>query len=90
MPARDVVIPNRQGLHMRPAAELVKLAGSFQADVRVGVGAKTADGKSVMQVLELAGDAVQGATMHLEVQGPEAEACLGALVALVEAGFNED
>src|SRR5690606_1079545 len=33
---RTVTIANRHGLHARPAAEFVKLAGTFSSDVMVG------------------------------------------------------
>src|SRR5690606_4149609 len=50
------VVSNRYGLHARPAAELVKLAGTFAADVRVAKGDLEVNGKSIMGVLMLAAE----------------------------------
>ncbi|MDQ3309970.1 MAG: HPr family phosphocarrier protein, partial [Gemmatimonadota bacterium] len=46
-----VTVPNRYGLHARPAAELVKLASRFRAEVWVGKEGLEVNGKSIMGVL---------------------------------------
>ncbi len=82
----DVV--NRAGLHARPAAELVKLAGSFLADIHVEKDGLRVNGKSIMGVLMLAAD--QGSTLRFTACGPDADAALHALTDLVRRGFEED
>jgi phosphotransferase system HPr (HPr) family protein len=88
--ARDVKIANREGLHMRPATEFVTIANRYASDVRVAVGDQDANGKSIFELLELAGVATCGAVLRIEADGDDAEACLEALARLVEEKFHED
>ena len=89
MPIRHVQIVNPQGLHMRPAAEFVKTANRYLCTVTVRVGDKEANGKSVMDVLELAGDALCGAILRIEAEGEDAEACLDALAEVAKLRYDE-
>jgi phosphocarrier protein HPr len=84
---RTALIRNRAGMHARPAAEFVKLAGRFSAEVRVAKEALEVDGKSIMGVLMLAAE--QGSTLRLTASGADAGEALDALVALVDRGFGE-
>jgi phosphocarrier protein len=84
---RDVVIRNRLGLHARAAAQFVKTAERFRAEITVEVGRQRVNGKSIMGLLMLA--ASQGAILTLRAQGEDGSAALHALVALVEAQFGE-
>ena len=81
-------IRNRYGLHARPATDFASLAAGFDAAVRVRNGDEDADGKSVMELMFLA--ATQGTEVQVECTGADAQACLSALRALVERGFDED
>ncbi len=85
---RDVQIVNNRGLHARPAARFVRVAEQFSADVSVGKGDLTVSGTSIMGLMLLG--AAKGSWIVLTASGAEAEAALGALAALVEAGFHED
>lgn len=83
----DVVVRNPQGLHARPAAQLVAAANRFQADIRLQKGERTANAKSINQVATLG--VRQGDAVRFAVTGPDAEAAIQALKALAEAGFGE-
>jgi len=83
-----LTIPNRYGLHARPATDFAALAGGFAAAVRVRANDEDADGKSVMELMFLA--ATKGTQIEVECQGADAQACLDALRGLVEDGFHED
>jgi len=85
--SRQVTIVNRRGLHARASARFVKCAERFQADVRVVKDGQTVGGTSIMGLMTLA--AAPGSTLELEADGPEAEAALDALAALVAEGFGE-
>ena len=87
MHTRKVEIVNRLGLHARAAAKFVRTAGSFPCEIEVSRGEKKINGKSIMGVMMLA--AAQGAVIEITVSGPEGEAALDALVALVVSGFGE-
>jgi phosphocarrier protein len=55
MPAREITIINKLGLHARAAAKFVGVAGRFPCQVRVGRAPdKLVDGKSIMAVMMLA------------------------------------
>ncbi|MEI6030280.1 MAG: HPr family phosphocarrier protein [Synechococcaceae cyanobacterium ELA739] len=79
---------NAVGLHARPAVRFTQTAKGFQARVEVALAATGpwADAKSPVQMMRLR--APQGAVLHLQVQGPDADAALEALLALVRQGFE--
>ncbi len=85
--AREVVIRNRLGLHARAAAQFVKTAGRFRAEITVEVGRQKVNGKSIMGLLLLA--AAQGTALTLRATGGDGAAALQALADLVEARFGE-
>ena len=80
--------PQDPGHPARAAARFVKLAGRFDADVKVTRNDMTVSGLSIMGLMMLA--AGQGHSIHIEVNGPQAREAIEALVALVEDGFGED
>jgi phosphocarrier protein len=82
------MIRNRQGLHLRPASELVKQAARFRADIFVSKNGLEVNGKSIMGVTMLAAEI--GSELELRAEGVDAEEALNALVALIEAKFGED
>ena len=84
---REVVVRNRLGLHARAAAQFVKTAERFQAEITVGLGRHKVNGKSIMGLLMLA--ASQGTALTLRAQGEDGSAALQALADLVEARFGE-
>jgi len=84
----EVQIVNRAGMHARPAAMLVKLAGSFASNILVEKDGLQVNGKSIMGVLMLAAE--KGSTLRFSAVGKDAEAAVEALTALVRRGFEED
>ncbi|GGK07998.1 HPr family phosphocarrier protein [Pseudomonas matsuisoli] len=88
MPAREITIINKLGLHARAAAKFVGVASCYSCDIGLGRSAdQTVDGKSIMAVMMLA--AGQGTTLHLKTEGQDAEKAMDALVALIENRFDE-
>ena len=80
-------IVNRLGLHARPAAEFVKLAGQFTCAIRVEKDGLEVNGKSIMGVLMLAAE--HGSELRIRGEGADAPDAVAALVALVSRGFEE-
>ena len=81
---RTVVLVNRDGLHARPAADFVKLAGSFDARIDVnGV-----DAQSLLAIMSLG--LVRGADARIRATGPDARRAVDELSELIETGFGED
>jgi phosphocarrier protein HPr len=85
---RTVVIANRHGLHARPAAEFVKLACTFDADVVVAKDDLEVNGKSIMGIMMLAAEC--GSTITIRAQGAQAGAAVDGLAGLVERRFGEE
>lgn len=84
---RTVVLASSHGLHARPAAEFVKLASRFEADVKLTKDDLTVDGKSIMGVMMLAAE--QGSRLLVSVDGPDENEALEALAVFLETD-NED
>ena len=87
MPERNVTIANKNGLHARPAAEIVKTAAKFKADITLVRDDMEVNGKSIMGVMMLAAE--YGSTLMLRAEGPDAEEAVSALANLIESKFGE-
>ena len=86
--SRTVEIINERGLHARASAKFVKLASGFDAEVTVSRDGQSVDALSIMGLMMLA--AGIGSCIDISAEGPQAEAALEALSALVSARFDED
>lgn len=82
--SRVVTIVNRDGLHARPAADFVKLAGTFTT--RVTVNGK--DAKSLLAIMALG--LVRGRDAEIATEDPDGRPAVDALADLVASGFGED
>jgi phosphocarrier protein len=87
MAERTVEIVNKNGLHARPAAELVKTAGKFSSEVTIVRDDLEVNGKSIMGVMMLAAEC--GSQITLRAIGPDELAALDALEQLVASKFGE-
>jgi phosphocarrier protein len=85
---RTVEIMNERGLHARASAKFVKLASSFDSEVKVTRDDSTVDARSIMGLLMLS--AGVGSTIDISAEGPDAEAAVAALAELVERKFDEE
>ena len=88
MAVREVEIVNERGLHARASAKFVKCAAQFDAQVSVSRDGQTVDAQSIMGLMMLA--AGPGSTIEIAAEGPDAEAAVAALAALVEGRFEEE
>ncbi len=82
-----VTILNPLGLHARAAARFVHAASAFACRIRVGRGGREVDGKSIMGLLLLA--ASRGSEIIISADGPDEEAAVAALCALIDRGLDE-
>jgi len=85
---RTVTIANKYGLHARPAAEFVKLAATFRAEVMVRKEDLEVNGKSIMGMMMLAAEC--GSAITIRTSGSDAAAAADALAGLVNSRFGED
>ena len=84
---RRVTIVNELGLHARPAAAFVKIAGAFRAEISVERDDMVVNGKSIMGVMTLAAE--PGSELLIRAEGDDAQAAADALADLVAKGFHE-
>ena len=82
-----ITISNRLGLHARASAKLTKLAGSFRSDIHLARNGRRVNAKSIMGVMMLA--AGMGATVDIDVEGPDEIEAMAALRALIDSRFGE-
>jgi phosphocarrier protein len=87
MPERQVRIVNRNGLHARPAAEIVKAATKFKSDITITRDDLEVNGKSIMGVMMLAAEF--GSTLRVKAEGTDAEEALNAIEMLITRKFGE-
>ena len=87
MPLREVEIINKLGLHARASAKLTQLAAKYQSDVALSRNNRKVNAKSIMGVMMLA--AGKGAKVTLEIEGPDENDAMAAIVALIGDYFGE-
>ncbi len=83
----EVVVSNRQGIHARPAARLVKKVLTFKSDVYISLNGHRINAKSIMGVLTLA--AAQGSRLEVTCVGSDAREAMAAVRVLLESNFEE-
>lgn len=88
MTSKTFIISNELGLHARAAAQFVKIANRFRANINVKKEAVTVNGKSIMGVLMLA--AAKGTEITVEVDGNDEGDALTELGKLIEQKFGEE
>jgi len=81
-------IVNKKGLHARASAKVVEAAARFQSQITVTYDGQSVDARSIMGLMMLA--ASLGTEIRIDVEGPDAEEALRAILALAEAKFGED
>jgi len=86
--SRELQIINKRGLHARASAKFVQMVEKFNAEVWVTRGSETVGGTSIMGLMMLA--AGPGTSVTVSAIGPEAQAAVDAIAALVADKFNEE
>jgi len=86
-----LVVPNKQGLHARPAVLFVKTIGGFNAKVMVKNLTENkgpVEANSLISVMTLG--AKQGSQVHISAEGEEKDAVIDALVDLFERNLEDE
>jgi phosphocarrier protein HPr len=86
--SRELQIINKRGLHARASAKFVQMVEKFNAEVWVTRGNETVGSTSIMGLMMLA--AGPGTMVTVSAIGPEAQAAVDALAALIADKFNEE
>lgn len=84
-----VEITNRLGMHARPAMKLFELVQEYNAEVLLRNDEGTeAEASSVIALLML--DSAKGRQIEIVATGPQEQEVMDAVIALFNAGFDED
>jgi phosphocarrier protein len=86
MVKKDFTILNKLGIHARPAAQFVKIANRFQAEIYVEKDGEEIDGKSIMGLMMLA--AGHGSVVTISAEGPDENAAIVAIGDLIGSKFE--
>jgi phosphocarrier protein len=84
---RQVGVSNVLGLHLRAADKFVRLATTFESEIRVHCNGIVANGKSILSLLSLAAEC--GTNLALEAQGCDAEDAVASLANLISDQLQE-
>ncbi len=76
------IITDPEGIHARPAGELVKLLKGFQADIVIRKDGKAVDAKRILGVMSLA--AKQGQEIIMTATGEDEETAITAIEAFLK------
>lgn len=87
MVERSVEIVNKNGIHARPAAEIVKTAGKFKSHITLAREDLEVNGKSIMGVMMLAAE--YGSSVQVRADGPDASEAIDAIASLIANKFGE-
>ena len=79
----QIVVPWEDGIHMRRAAVLTRLAHRFKSSLRLRKGQVTADLRSILSIVTLC--ATMGTTLEVEAAGDDEQEAARA----VECVFND-
>ncbi|NYE56410.1 HPr family phosphocarrier protein [Carboxydothermus ferrireducens] len=87
--AREVILTNKTGFHLRPAQLFVEKAAKYDAkiSVKTDTGANV-DGKSILGLMALG--LKPGAKITIQAEGIDEVEAVNALVELVERKFGEE
>jgi len=84
----NIKITNKHGLHARPAAHLVKVAGQFESDIKILKDGLEVNGKSIMGVMMLAAE--PGSEIVIHICGSDEQEAFTAIKDLIAKNFYEE
>lgn len=84
---KTFVIPNKLGLHARPAALFVKALQPFRCKALVAKEETEVNGKSLMGLMMLAAE--HGSQLKVTLEGPDAPEAMREIEKLFAAKFEE-
>lgn len=78
-------IKDEQGIHARPAGELVKVAKSYACEAKIGKGGNMVDAKKIFGIMGLG--AKQGDMVEFSFHGEDEEQACEAVSQFMEANL---
>jgi phosphocarrier protein FPr len=83
-----ILIPNHTGLHARPAAVLANMARGFQSAIKIQLGDRTANARSVTAIMAL--EVAHGAKVQVVATGADAVAAVNKLSEVLAQGCGDE
>jgi phosphoenolpyruvate-protein phosphotransferase len=83
-----VVVPNPTGLHARPSAVIANLAKGFRSTIKLRLGDRDANARSVTAIMAL--DVTQNASVRVIATGPDAKAAVTKLAQVLAEGSGDE
>lgn len=87
MVTKTVTVINAQGFHMRPAMMFAAEMGKFSSQIKLNVGGRDVDAKSLMNII--AACIKCGTELTVCCEGDDEQAALDKAVGLIESGLGE-
>lgn len=86
---QEFIVSNQLGIHARVAAQIVKVASQFEAEIRISKTGNNlkVDGKSILDLMTLV--CPHGSKVQIHAEGPDADEALSALACLFQTKFGE-
>lgn len=76
------IIPNETGLHARPASLFVNKAKNYKSDIKLILGEKEVNGKSILGVMSLG--AKKDAQITIKASGEDDKEAVEGLISFIE------
>lgn len=84
---QEFTVANKLGIHARVAAQIVKVASQFEAEVWISRCETRVNGKSILDLMTLV--CPHGSKVRVCASGPDAGQAMSALAALFQTKFGE-
>ncbi|MEZ0297930.1 MAG: phosphoenolpyruvate--protein phosphotransferase, partial [Candidatus Methylacidiphilales bacterium] len=83
-----IVIPNPTGLHARPSAVIANLAKNFKSSIKLQIGDRQANAKSLTSIMSL--EAARGDRLQIIAEGSDAREAIARLSEVISAGCGDE
>lgn len=83
-----IPVPNQTGLHARPAAVLANIAKSFQSEVKLRIGDRYANARSVTSIMAL--EVSRGDKLFVIAKGGDAKQAVEKLSRIIAGGLGDE
>ena len=83
-----IIVPNATGLHARPAAVLANVAKNFQSEIKLQLGERFANARSITSLMAL--EVGQNDKVVLVAKGADAKQAVEKLSQLIAAGLGDE
>lgn len=87
MVSQKITVCNKSGLHLRPAAELSKIASKMSSDISIVAGERKVNPKSVL--LLMSAEITKGTEIEVFCEGENEEQDLATLIEAIASGLGE-